>query len=256
MKRGGRIFVALVCVLVLGSGLWLARKWQIRRGEMTARAEAVLQNAEALGPEGREKYRNLAKWYNYNLERGTPGLWSYYPEILDLGKGAMAVLEVPEWDLLLPVFHGAAVPVGHDPATPLPLGGRGNHTVLTISNWFPWREGQRLYIDCLGQKLCYRVESVRVLSPGWSTDRPTEGGQELLTLVFDHENSRTIIRCIRSTELELREEPRREYFRATLTVGPGVLIFLLLIYGVRKIWKNVRRNWGISPKKWGKVGEI
>lgn len=239
----------LVCILVLGSGLWLARKWQNQRHAWTTQAERILQYTEKLGPEGREKYRNLAKWYNYNLDQGTPGLWSYYPGILDLGGGAMAVLEVPEWDLLLPVLHGTGAVVGHDPSTPLPIGGRGTHTVLTISHWLPWKEGQRLYIECLEQKLCYRVESVRVLPALWPTERPTEAGQEILTLVFDRKNTRTMIRCLRCGELELREQTWRGYAREVFYAGLIGVIFISGTCSVRKMRKKVPGTGDIAPKK-------
>lgn len=175
-----------------------------------ARQVEIIQGRVASLGEGQlAKYRDLAKWYNHQLELGGKGLRGAYNRILDLGEGSMGVLEVPESGLRLAISHGYTGEVGHDPESPLPIGGRGNHTVLILTESYFWRTGQAVYIDILGKRLCYRVESVQVMPLGWSTEQPCDGAQDLLTLVHDRGNTRTIIRCVRCADLTVRQQDER-----------------------------------------------
>jgi hypothetical protein len=118
----------------------------------------------------------------------------------------MAVLEVPELGLKLPVSHGQGGVVGHDRDTALPIGGRGRHTVLFLRRGYNWAEGMLLSVECVGLRLTYRVESLQVMPRPWPVERPVEAGQDLLTLVYDRPNTRTIIRCVRCQVLTVREK--------------------------------------------------
>lgn len=176
-----------------------------------------------LGDAQLERQRNLAKWYNYSLKLGDPALPWAYSGILDFGDGAMAVLEVQALDLRLPVFHGTEGTVGHDPSTSFPIGGRGNHTVLTLRAAYDWEVRMPVYIECLGKRLAYQVESVHVMPMGWCTDRPTQAGQDLLTLVHDSGSTRTLIRCVRCLDLTVRPVEQAD-FRSVLLAAMSPML--------------------------------
>ena len=207
-----KLCLILAILMIMGMVDRQIRKEQTRIQKLNWQAEELESTMDSLGPEGAAMQRNLAKWYNYNLELGTEGLESAYGTILNFGKGQMAVLGVPEWELKLTIYHGTGGLVNHDPATPLPLGGRGNHTILQLSEDLPWTEGMSLYIECLGQRIIYRVESIQTLECGRNQERSADGEQDLLTLVYDREDTRTLVQCVRSGELVLREEKNVEYF--------------------------------------------
>lgn len=226
-----KICTALAFLLALGAVLWTVQGWYRDRQERELQAAALESAVAMLGEGERIHQRNLAKWYNYHLEQGTTGLRAFYDSILNLGNGMMGVLEVPELGLRLPISHSGGSVVCHDPETPLPIGGRGRHTVLNLSDFHFWAEGQLVYIDCMGQRLTYRVESVQVMGAGWSAERPTEAGQDLLTLVYDRKDTRTLIRCVRSEELVLREGEGRNYQWSVLSVLPILLVFPALRRG-------------------------
>lgn len=208
--------------LMLGLVVWLLTVWHMEAEEYAAQAEALEVAVAALGEAQLKKHRDLAKWYNYRLGQGETGLDEIYDGILNFGNGRMGLLEVPEMNLRRVIYHGTAETVGHDPDSPLPIGGRGNHTVLTLTQWHPWEEGQAVYIEILDQRLAYRVESVQVMPAGWSLARPTEGGQDLLTLVYDRDSTRTIIRCLRASGLTVREAENTGH----LMLAAGVLLVL------------------------------
>ena len=240
--------LCFILVMLLALGVTRSKKSN-REGlfqELNRQAEAVDAAVAALEPEQITHQRNLARWYNYNLELGTQGLEGAYGSILNFGGGRMAVLGVPEWELRMVIHHGSGGAVNHDPATALPLGGRGDHTVLYLTEYLPWTEGLNLYIDCLGQRLTYRVESL------CRTDgtEPLEEGENRITLVFDQGGSRTLIRCVRCGELVLRqgEKGTRLPWAAPAAALPGLILFWIWRGKGSAKWELKRKNGGLCRK--------
>lgn len=229
MGIGRKLCAALAVTLALAGVLGTVWGWYSRQRELRCQVKSLEDRVAALEPAQWEKQWNLAKWYNYNLEQGTPALGSFYPGILDMGDGAMALLEVPQLGQRLVIRHGARGPVGHDPDTPFPIGGRGNHTVLQLSRGYGWTEGMTVYIDCLGRRQSYRVESIQVMPESWSTERPTEAGGDYLTLVYDQGNTRTIIRCVRSQALSVLETPSSRNVRWLVLALPWLPVAAALV---------------------------
>ena len=196
-------YTAAVFALVLTAVLLPVMKYVQQVRENRNLMEKMELRLAALGEEEIERQRNLARWYNYSLDLDTPGMKGVYWNILNLGNGAMAVLEVPELRVKLPVFHGEAGIAGHLPESHFPIGGRGSHTVLKVKAPYDWREGTAVYIDCLGRRSAYRVESIQVMGAGWPADWP--GEQERLTILYDRGNLRTIVRCVPWSELTVRK---------------------------------------------------
>lgn len=166
-----------------------------RQQDLAKQVEAVEWQMAQIGPDRAQKHRNLAKWYNRNLTliRPEANFRYAYQRIYDLGGGLLGILEIPELELKLPVSHGIGGFVGHDPDTPLPVGGRGDHTVLYLEADICWRQDMLLYIRLPGLEKAYRVASIQVMPEGWCVDCPCR--EEMLILVFDWGNTRTIVRC-------------------------------------------------------------
>lgn len=162
-------------------------------------AEEIRACMEAMDPETVIWQKNLARWYNLNLTLGEPepDFRRAYEGIFNLGQGRMGLLEIPELGLTLPITHGTQGAAGHDPATALPVEGRGNHTVLYLQEALPLTEGMRVHMELPGTTRYFRVESIQVMPMGWSTDCPSPG--EMLILVHDRGNRRMIARCVIDT---------------------------------------------------------
>ena len=232
----GKIIKTLCLLLSVFLVLGLTKQKKLRREatdrELNRQAVEVETAVGALGMEEIAHQKNLARWYNYNLELGTSGLEAAYETILNFGQGRMAVLGVPEWELRMAIYHGGGGAVNHDPATPLPLGGRGDHTILYLSQEFPWSEGMSLYIDCLGQRITYRVESIQAADGLPGAVLTGEAGQNMLTLVLDRGESCTLIRCVRCGELVLRHGEDTE------DVSPSALGILVPLLALGWIWRR------------------
>ncbi len=165
MKR----FMGIVVLIVLQLGTavgWLA----YGTGEVTGGGENWIQKLE-LSPEERQMQENLALWYNLNLANAGEGKSTQgYEQILYLEDGLMCCVEFPQGQKLLPVWHGARAKqdwgLTHLSRSALPVGGKGNHTVLTGGEAvlegmeFPER-GDRFYLHTIGDTLVYRIFDVK-----------------------------------------------------------------------------------------------
>ena len=232
-----KVCKVLLLVPVLGALLLLSGQYIQQERENQSQIAIMKQQLATLENGEKQQQRNLARWYNYNLGLGMPGLAEAYGGILDFGNGVMATLEVPELNMQLPIFHGEAGIAGHLPESHFPIGGRGCHTVLTLKNWYPWKPGMAVYIDCLDQQTVYRVESVQVMKAGWPVDWPAE--KERVTIVFEYGGLRTIVRCIRCGELNVRKMDAGTCYAAALAFGLLPAFFAKLLKngygaGVRK----------------------
>lgn len=206
-----------------------------REQEQTA-AELKMQ-LDALTRREVEKQWNLARWYNLNLtmESPDPGFRAAYDGIWDLGQGRMGLLEVPEWNLKLPITHGIGGKAGHDPATPLPMAGQETRTVIWLNAEYPWAEHMGVYIDTPGARRCFRVLSVQVMPIGWSTEVPA--GQEVLILAYDHGNLRTIVRCVPCEEKMTERQQTKDTLRRAL-IWASTTFFTVPLLSARRFWKK------------------
>ena len=72
-----------------------------------------------------------------------------YDAVLDFGNGIMGYIKIEKIDVMLPIYHGVSSEVlekgvGHLPSSMLPIGGTGNHAVLTGHTGLP---SARLFTD-------------------------------------------------------------------------------------------------------------
>ena len=121
-----------------------------------------------------------------------------YEEILNVDRVMMGVLEIPCIEVELPIYHGIAEDVlqkgvGHISQTAFPVGGEGNHTVLSTHRGLPdarlftdldeLEPGDAFYIRVLGNNLAYEVDQVEVVDPGDVSLLKPEEGKDYVTLL-------------------------------------------------------------------------
>ncbi|PKR77905.1 class C sortase [Halalkalibacillus sediminis] len=120
-----------------------------------------------------------------------------YFSVLNLGE-SMGSLEIPEIDVKLPIYHGASDEVlqrgvGHLSNTSLPVGGEGNHSVLTGHRGLPsaklFRELDELemedkfFIKTLGETLAYQIDDIQIVEPHEVDWLIYEKDQDYVTLI-------------------------------------------------------------------------
>ncbi|MGI6011817.1 MAG: class C sortase [Ruminococcus sp.] len=193
-----------------------------------------------------------------------------YEEVLNLnGDGVMGYVEIPKIDVYLPIYHGTSEEVlaegaGHLDVTALPIGGEGNHSVISAHRGLPsaelftrldeMEEGDTFYIHVLDQTLAYEVDQIEVILPEELTLLQPEEGKDLVTLLtctpYAVNTHRLLVRGTRVPyeEAEARDSEqildsdsgwRTEYMIA-VAAGIGVLVLLIVVICI--VWKIRRKS--------------
>ncbi len=207
-KRSVRIAL-LVTAFMLGLGLMLypiISNWLSKRIAVET-SLTYEQAASSLSEEERAKEWEKAKAYNDSL-KGDPvrdpfvpgsgrALPQNYLDVLAI-EPAMSVIKIPAIDVELPVYHGSSDEVlqkgvGHLENSAVPIGGEGNHTVLTGHTGLPsakmftdlidLKKGDQFYIDVLGEELIYEVDQIKVVEPKDISSLVPVEGKDYMTLV-------------------------------------------------------------------------
>lgn len=192
-----------------------------------------------------------------------------YRSVLNIrDNGVMASVEIPKIEVDLPVFHGTAadileIGVGHLENTALPIGGVGNHSVLTghtglqsakiFTDLTMLREGDVFYLHVLDDTLAYRVDNILVIEPSETDALLPVPGRDYTTLVTCTPyavNSHRLL--VRGERIPYEEAKEIESGQAPVPVlDPGVtavLVFLatlalaLLIQRMRRRMKRKREE--------------
>ncbi len=142
----------------------------------------------------------MAESYNAALQKSIEKIDCPYEynNIMDFGNGMMGYIEIPTIDVYLPVYHGVdesvlSKGVGHIPKTAFPIGGEGNHSVLTGHTGLPsaelftdleeMKEGDMFYVHIAGETIHYKVDQILVVLPEEVDGIMPEAGKDYCTLV-------------------------------------------------------------------------
>lgn len=130
------------------------------------------------------------------ISEDNPEYQAYLDELA--GLSAMSNVAIPSINSNLPVYHGTADEtlqkgVGHLYGSALPVGGEGNHTVLTghtgLTNATLWDNlvdveiGDAIYLSTFGERLKYEVHDIEVVLPNETDSLKSVAGEDLLTLI-------------------------------------------------------------------------
>lgn len=217
-KRRGlstRDKLVLLLLVIAGFAVMLypvAATYQ-RNSEQATIADAY-RNSQTTVPEGdRQEWFDRAAAYNETTV-GMPILdpwlarvskdnapYQNYLEQLNPSfedDAVMAVLSIPEIDSKLPIYHGTEMDtldngIGHLYGSALPIGGEGNHSVLTahtgLSNATMFDRldevvnGDAFYIDVMGEVLKYEVYDIQVVLPNEVDSLQSIPGEDVVTLI-------------------------------------------------------------------------
>lgn len=171
---------------------------------------------------------------------------SRYDEILDFGNGIMGYITVEKLELMLPIYHGVSNEVlekgvGHLPSSAFPIGGTGNHTVLTGHTGLP---SARLFTDleklepgdCFevtigSHSVYYQVDQMLVVLPQETGELMPVAGADYCTLVtctpYGINSHRLLVRGKR-VEMEQVDNPVLKIEETAPQHHGGRLLMLLL----------------------------
>ena len=200
--------------------------------------------------------------------RGT----EYFKVLNVMGDGIMGYLTIPKINVRLSVYHGTDEEVlntgaGHLNGTKLPIGGEGNHSVLSAHRGLPSAKlftdidqlgkGDRFYLHILNEDLAYEVDRILPMIEKDDFDAlgealKIEEGEDYVTLFtctpYGVNSHRLLVRGHRVpydgelefTPVESMVQAIQNYYMLYLLFGLGVT--LLLILWMRQVMKRKNRQ--------------
>lgn len=210
--------------------------------------QTFMQNSiltDVFGIEGSDDIRNTEYWNVLNVT----------------GDGIMGYITIPKINIKLSIYHGTAgdvldTGVGHMNGTKLPIGGEGNHSVLSAHRGLPsaklfsdidqLTKGDRFYLHILDEDLAYEVDRIFPMIEKDDYDAleealQTEEGQDYVTLFtctpYGVNSHRLLVRGHRvpydgeleSTPVESMVQAIQNYYMLYLLSGLGMTILVILI---------------------------
>lgn len=182
--------------------------------------------------------------------RSIPG--NYY-KTLNVG-GIMGVIRIPAINVKLPIYHGTGEAslqkgVGHIAKTALPIGGKGNHTVLTghraladaemFDGLVRLESGDIFLIDVLGETLAYQVDLIQVVEPEDLSALKAKEDEDYITLItctpYAVNSHRLLVRGVRTDyETEVKAEEGIKTDGGFCCISLIFILLLLLLLNRRK----------------------
>lgn len=226
-----------------------------------------------------KKEELLAKAADYNNRlaqtKGAffdPELVSGYEDTLDItGTGIMGYLTIDKIHLELPIYHSVdsnvlQIAVGHLPGTSLPVGGSGNHIVLSGHRGLPRAKlfsdldkmevGDIFTITVLSEVFTYQVEETKTVEPYEVDDLQLVPNHDLCTLFtctpYGINTQRLFVRGKRIQNDQAAERRifyKNEAYRVTpAIVAPAIgipvllILYILLLISDFKKKRKLRNN--------------
>ena len=278
----------LIIILVALIGICLFAYPIVSNYQFSLRANGATQEYDnAIDQKAKddiEKAWQEAVLYNENLE-GNPAhdpflkdsgmvLPQNYKNVLNFDTtGSMGYITIPKIDVRLSVFHGTAETVlqegiGHMEGSSLPIGGAGTHCVLTghtgmahaklFTDIRDLKDGDMFYLHTLDQTLAYKVDQIKIVDPGDTSDLRRDSDKDYCTLItctpYGINSHRLLVRGVRveySTETEQEQAMEQEirspsmlsWFKEWnimigLAVGFSVLIIIFIPVIIRRRKKD------------------
>lgn len=249
----GRKLTACLAAFLLLAGigvlLYPAVSNLINRQHGSYAIQELGEQLESIGAEQIREAFDAAENYNRRLlaaaDRDPESSTEDYDEILDFGNGIMGYILIPQIDVKLPIYHGVDTEVlekgvGHMPTSAFPIGGEGNHAVLTGHTGLPsarlftdlveLEEGASFQVVIGGIPVTYRVDRINVVLPDETEDLQPIPGEDCCTLVTCTPygvNSHRLL--VRGSRFEPEESPTLEMIPPAAQEETESLRWLLLI---------------------------
>lgn len=268
MKKGRKLLIAALIFSGLGLLLYPCLNMILSSRNQTVAVSRYEEGTLHYNEEEKQAELKKAAEYNNSINGSNihdpfiPGsgvvLPDNYAEVLDVDMGMMGTLEIPCIGVNLPIYHGVSEDVlkkgvGHLKETAFPVGGEGNHTVLSAHRGLPEAKlftdldkvdiGDEFYIHIFDDVLAYRVDQIEVIDPSdMSLLKPIEG-KDYVTLLtctpYGINSHRLLVRGIRTEYVpEVKEEIKKKVTYTEYYMPIAVIVVFLFAFFI----DNLRRK--------------
>ena len=198
----------------------------------------------------------------------------YYSLLNINNDGIMGYVEIPAINVYLPIAHGTEAKtlqdnIGHVIGSSLPVGGMGNHAVLSghsglaaqtmFNDLAQLRKGDMVYIHILKNVLAYEVDDSNTVLPSDVSLLSIQPNKDELTLItctpVGVNTHRLLVHCSRTeyiaeketenTDSQTAEKPQSDWimqYVQGITVGIAILLIAVIILYVSRLKKKQRGN--------------
>lgn len=155
--------------------------------------------------DSKSRYLTDAEEYNHNLSKlvndftySSDSVIDGYDNILNFGDGLIGYIDIPKINVKLPIYHGDTDKVlekgvAHIPNTAFPIGGIGNHSVLSAHTGYPTQVffdnlneleiGDEIKVSVLDETLTYAVTAKNIVKPDNISLLSVDEEKDLLSLI-------------------------------------------------------------------------
>lgn len=208
------------------------------------------------------------------------GLPSDYNSVLDItGTGIMGYVTIPQIQIQLPIYHGTSeavlnIAVGHLEGSALPVGGEGNHAVLSAHRGLPSAKlfsdldklvvGDLFTVTILNEVLTYEIDRILIVKPYEMENLARENGQDYITLLtctpYGVNTHRLLVRGKRieteAPEMQVRVSADAVQIERIVVASIVVIPMLVLTFILMMIIASIRNRRKKKGKHHGiKVGD-
>lgn len=224
--------------------------------------------------DSKSRYLTDAEEYNHNLFElvndftySSDSVIDGYDNILNFGDGLIGYIEIPKINVKLPIYHGdrdkvLEKGVAHIPNTAFPIGGIGNHSVLSAHTGYPTQVffdnlddlaiGDEIKVSVLDETLIYKVTAKNIVKPDNISLLSVDDRKDLISLItcypYGVNSHRLIVTAERLSEIPSTTDENKSSVENTispilvivvvaiLTVSAAVMLF------IRKIKRKIKNE--------------
>lgn len=157
---------------------------------------------EKMSEKEKEEQYQSAKLYNqyiFDKQQGNRPEPMAYTSIIKNDSGVMGTIDIPAIDIeKMPFYHGTSYKtldkgLGHLEGTSIPVGGKNTRSIITghsgVKNQILFtdvknlKKGDLFYINILGKRLAYQIDSLEEILPSESDKVKIVKGKDMVTLL-------------------------------------------------------------------------
>lgn len=218
--------------------------------------------------DSKSKYLTDAEEYNHNLSKlvndftySSDSVIDGYDNILNFGDGLIGYIDIPKINVKLPIYHGdrdkvLEKGVAHIPNTAFPIGGIGNHSVLSAHTGYPTQVffdnlddlaiGDEIKVSVLDETLIYKVTAKNIVKPDNISLLSVDDRKDLISLItcypYGVNSHRLIVTAERLSEIPSTTDENKSSVENTINPILVIVVVAILSAAVMLFIRKIKRK--------------
>lgn len=218
--------------------------------------------------DSKSRYLTDAEEYNHNLSKlvndftySSDSVIDGYDNILNFGDGLIGYIEIPKINVKLPIYHGdrdkvLEKGVAHIPNTAFPIGGIGNHSVLSAHTGYPTQVffdnlddlaiGDEIKVSVLDETLIYKVTAKNIVKPDNISLLSVDDRKDLISLItcypYGVNSHRLIVTAERLSEIPSTTDENKSSVENTINPILVIVVVVILSAAVMLFIRKIKRK--------------